>query len=575
MRREPIGAVVAAVVLSLAASSGCKTTEAVPTPEPPPPAASPSAEPLPPAAVDAALRSSFESSYVGLSVAPGGAVRLTLTHARDFDAAAGIARTAWVKSSAGGVREALPEFTFVQAAASPMDLNDAFGRMRDVLTLPGVVFLDLDEACGCITVGVSQPSAAPAVASFAASRGVAEGIVRTVATPPVVRLQALRDEYRPTMGGVQIQNGSRATCTLGLPTWSFRRGKYGFLTASHCTEGLQGEMQGTWIAQRGGRWFWGDKIGVERIDLPLFDTSANASCPTGRTCRLSDVAFADYDQSTLGIIGRIARPRSTCTAAGTACAVDVERLTDNIRLTLGIQGLVTGDVVDKVGRTSGWTRGAITNTCISVNISDRDARGMVVDTMITMLCQDRAGATSQSGDSGSPVFVFHSPTGTGIFGGILWGGSGDPTNPGFLLYSPISGIEQELGGFVYNQTGVTVPFFSNGLFLTSDMDDELSVAVERSVVPANEVQFVLNAGAGVSHRKEIVLAEGPAAGTARWTLAVLRSGDTSAEGLYTYQLPGGRLEFRKQRGNAVVEVSRVPIDTIPGGTRLTFTWRKE
>jgi hypothetical protein len=171
--------------------------------------------------------------------------------------------------------------------------------------------------------------------------------------------------------------------------------------------------------------------------------------------------------------------------------------------------------------------------------------------------------------------VFHSPTGTGIFGGILWGGSGDPTNPGFLLYSPISGIEQELGGFVYNQTGVTVPFFSNGLFLTSDMDDELSVAVERSVVPANEVQFVLNAGAGVSHRKEIVLAEGPAAGTARWTLAVLRSGDTSAEGLYTYQLPGGRLEFRKQRGNAVVEVSRVPIDTIPGGTRLTFTWRKE
>ena len=42
-------------------------------------------------------------------------------------------------------------------------------QLRDVLTLQDVVFLDLDEACGCITAGISQPTAATAVASFATS----------------------------------------------------------------------------------------------------------------------------------------------------------------------------------------------------------------------------------------------------------------------------------------------------------------------------------------------------------------------------------------------------------------------
>ena len=51
---------------------------------------------------------------------------------------------------------------------------------------------------------------------------------------------------------------------------------------------------------------------------------------------------------------------------------------------------------------------------------------------------------------------------------------------------------------------------------------------------------------------------------------------TARNGLYTYQLPGGFMEFRKRIGNnnsnPMEYVSRVPIDHIAGGTRLTFTW---
>lgn len=140
------------------------------------------------------------------------------------------------------------------------------------------------------------------------------------------------------------------------------------------------------------------------------------------------------------------------------------------------------------------------------------------------------------------------------------------------MYSPISGIESELGSFVYNQLGVTGAFLSSGPFYTSDLRDVIGVVVERNVVPSDEVQFVLKAGSGMSQGKELVLVEGPTVGTGRWTLSTNRNQPASSNGLYLYQLVNGHIEFRKGSGNSAVEVSRVPIGSIAGGTRLTFTW---
>ncbi|HET9474096.1 MAG TPA: hypothetical protein VFO82_09390, partial [Steroidobacteraceae bacterium] len=164
---------------------------------------------------------------------------------------------------------------------------------------------------------------------------------------------------------------------------------------------------------------------------------------------------------------------------------------------------------------------------------------------------------------------FNAPTGTGLFAGILWGGSFDGTS---MIFSPINHIDSELGSFVYNQAGVASPFLTNGRFYTSDPNDELAVTYALNAVAPGEIQIVLNAGPNVAHLKEIVLVDGVGPNPGRWTIGVDQFVRSNREGLYLYQLPGGRLEFRKQIGNGVYEVSRVPIDAIPGGTQVTFTW---
>ena len=228
----------------------------------PPYAAQPVAE-APAAAVDGALRKAIKG-YVGLSTDPEGGVRLTLSDAGSFDAAAKVAGEVWTKVAREDGRD-LPRFSIVEAAAQPEDLDTAFAKMRDVLTLPNVVFLDLDEARGCIRVGIATAAAAAGVASFAGAHGVSQSVVKTVVMPRIKRVLDLQDEFRPTMGGLQIQFRPDflhvGTCSLGLPTWSFERGTYGFLTASHCTDGTQGAMNGSAFSQRGGRFNWGDKIG--------------------------------------------------------------------------------------------------------------------------------------------------------------------------------------------------------------------------------------------------------------------------------------------------------------------------
>jgi hypothetical protein len=525
-------------------------------------------------AAEAALRRSLRS-YVGLTLQADDVVAITIADARERELALGTAVGIWQQMRAGEPRQRMPAFTVVEAVAGPAELGDAKRRMRDVLTLPGVVYLDLNETCGCIDVGIAVDTAREAVAAFARDHGVRADVVRSVASPFIRRTAGLTDDVRPTVGGLLISARYSGQCSLGLPVWSFQRSRLGFLTASHCTFGQQGGVadrewyepdypgvyqpdHGSIFAPRG--------IGHEAIDPDLVDASALEACPSGRRCRRSDAAFIDYDRDDLGILGRIARPSGRCTVAGEQCGSAMDRQTDDIRVAYGLSGVVVGSTLDKIGVTSGWTSGVLTHQCIDVNVKDTD---------ITLLCQDQVAATSMPGDSGAPVFIHYADAGAAEFVGILWGGSDDPANPSVLLYSPIAGIEAELGGFVYNQRGVNGSFYSNGLFYTGDLRDELTVTVERNAVPAGEVEFVLALGAAVRGDKELVLAEGPGAGTGRWTLTATSTQPTSRNGLYLYQLPGGHLEFRKGSGARATEVTRVPIALLAGGTRLTFTWTKD
>jgi hypothetical protein len=254
------------------------------------------------------------------------------------------------------------------------------------------------------------------------------------------------------------------------------------------------------------------------------------------------------------------------------CSLNVDRPTDDIRIAAATMGFFTGQVLDKVGMKSGWTRGAITNTCADVNVVEVGTSGIVNQTDNTMLCQTLVATSAFPGDSGAPVFQFYDGYDAGNFAGILWGATLDY---GSMVFSPVEGIRKDLGDFVYNQEGVTASFWSSGQFYTSNLNDRLYVTVEKNVMAADVVEVVLQAGPNISARKEIVLVEGAAVGTGRWTIATYGNSTHDQNGLYTYQLPGGHLEFRKQVGNSMQEVSRLPIDHLAGGTRLTFTWQAD
>jgi hypothetical protein len=228
---------------------------------------------------------------------------------------------------------------------------------------------------------------------------------------------------RPTVGGLQINfdpdpaSPGSFVCTLGFNAMA--GGQRSFITNSHCTN-EQGGTEGTAYGQP---LLSGGVIATEVAD----PTYSHRGCYASFVCRLSDAARAAYSQGTESSLGRIARtpgPNNTgsqqLTIAGEFTITGEDLSTE----------FVVGSVLNKVGRTSGWTQGLVSLTCIDVLQSG---------SRFVKLCQTLVNANSLGGDSGSPVFALagsHDAT----LAGILWGG-GDNV----FVFSPLANIERELG----------------------------------------------------------------------------------------------------------------------------------
>jgi hypothetical protein len=91
--------------------------------------------------------------------------------------------------------------------------------------------------------------------------------------------------------------------------------------------------------------------------------------------------------------------------------------------------------VAKVGRTTGLTRGAVSNEVTKTCVNKPVPEGI-------LLCQSEANYRSRRGDSGSAVFQ---PVGDPLvfLVGIHWGGPEGVA--GTRVFSPASGIERDLG----------------------------------------------------------------------------------------------------------------------------------
>lgn len=296
-----------------------------------------------------------------------------------------------------------------------------------VLALPGTVFADHDETNNRLVFGVENAAAIRGVQTALAHLGIPSSAYAVQITEPIKYALTLRERWRPTQGGIQIHFG-QFLCTLGFNADDGTQRS--FITNSHCTN-TQGGVESTQYFQP-----------TSTVDPAVIATEVEdptyfrgGACPRGRKCRFSDASRALYSasaSSTRGVISKTSGPNNGSLDVTGAFTITTQ---DNTTTSFAI-----GKTVNKVGRTTGWTQGNVTGTCVNTNVSG---------TNITQLCQtfveNPGGAVVVGGgDSGSNVFGITSGDNVDLVG-ILWGGNSSGT---LFVFSPLQQIQRELGALV-------------------------------------------------------------------------------------------------------------------------------
>jgi hypothetical protein len=292
------------------------------------------------------------------------------------------------------------------------------------LELAGVVYADHDEDNKRLVFGVEHPGAGRGIEMRLARLGIPSSAVSIVEAEPIYQLATLRDVFRPTKAGIQLHFG-QFVCSLGFNADDGTQRS--LVTASHCTN-KQGGVEGT-------RYFQplssvdGTVIATE-VEDPDYFRNRNG-CPKGKRCRFSDAARALYNSSVASLRGEIAATTGVNNGSLTVTGSSLNVTSQNNTSTTW----ANGTAIDKIGRTTGWTRGNVTASCVNTGVSG---------TNIVQLCQTfvtGSGTIVQGGDSGSGTFRVTSGSNVELVG-ILWGGNGSGTQ---FVYSPLKQVRDELG----------------------------------------------------------------------------------------------------------------------------------
>jgi hypothetical protein len=311
-----------------------------------------------------------------------------------------------------GVDATAQPVSFVEGQYDFVQLNAMHRSVSAVLGLRGVVFTDADEQRNRVVVGVEDAAAAAAVEQAVAMLGLPEGAVIIERTEPIEPLQTLQNRVRPIGGGLQIWRfippSQASICTLGFNVRSVGGGVSGIVTNSHCTE-QRGVVTGTEWSQKELA-LPVEPIAIEEFDLPFFQGGV---CPVGRNCRYSDAAGGRHVDGVDYLLGAIYK--TTAPSQHTPGPLTIDPVNPRFTIVEERPFPMVGEIAHKVGRTTGWLIGPVIGTCQLTNVAGAGN--------ISILCQDRVEATSQGGDSGSPVFFRVGETLDVHLVGILWGGS--------------------------------------------------------------------------------------------------------------------------------------------------------
>ncbi len=295
---------------------------------------------------------------------------------------------------------------------------------------PWVLMIDVDERENNLFVGVESIELKDQVQQELSKLGIPLEAVTIEEIQPPRFLNTLEGKIRPLVGGIKVQAAGMTSCTMG--PIATRSGVRGFLMNSHCTYtkfGYDGGMvyQPTNPGSSGSP---NDLVGAEFVDPPPF---AGGGCPAGRTCRHSDSAFISLSSGVQSSLGYIAK----------TAGLGSKTIVGSYQILGTFTHSAQGQLVYKVGKTTGLTRGRVDRTCWDY---------IPPPPGVILLCQRTVlGETSvpaAGGDSGSPVFHIHSGDLVYLHG-MVWGGVSWE-----FFFSGIGSIQSDLGRLITCTTGL-------------------------------------------------------------------------------------------------------------------------
>jgi hypothetical protein len=327
----------------------------------------------------------------------------------------------------------VPELAFIKGEYDFRDLA-RWRRQIEEAALDVLTMSDIDEVSNRVLIGVTDEAARAWLARDLKDLGIPPAAVNLRVIPPVVE-ENLQGFARPVRGGLQVKAVPNppgiGECTLGFvalrefpgPVYDFVGPRF-VITASHCTTAFGSDFDDVI-----GQPTQAQRIGVEYSDPPLRSNASDSACPSSSNiCRRSDAALFLLDDNS----------DATSTFNGVATASGLT-LTGTTFYAGKQQGFGPNQRVAKIGRTTGQTSGAITNTCVNVPISGR-----------VMVCQMYATYASQGGDSGSPVW-YTDLQGNRWIVGIHWGRDNLQNR---AIFSTWLDAWAEIGNDVLARTGV-------------------------------------------------------------------------------------------------------------------------
>jgi len=344
---------------------------------------------------------------------------------------------------------------FIQGQYSYQDLEKFIDSLAGYLGRSGVSYIGIDEWKNRIEIGVVTADARARMVAAAASSGIPRDAILLQDAKYFVATgtHQLTDNVRPLVGGLQIRvGGTGKGGTLGAIVKL--NGNYYGLIASHVADSTGTGLTGQAVYQNAT----GSVIG-HVYSNPAF--VQGPGCPQGQPCRAADAALVSLETSFA--FTKLAQPLNGAVYNGGQGTLTFDD-SDPITITADIADCSNyynycnqiqyfpGDILTKIGMTTGWTGGAYRGS----------TSYLLVDGFWRADVMEIEGADT-FGDSGAPI-VGNS---TGKLAGLAWG-AGSVNGVTIILGSKWSNISTELGGDDYRLHSSEAPLLGYEQHLRHD-----------------------------------------------------------------------------------------------------------